>query len=207
MNKENKITLNNLVYALLLFVLGIILLTSEEDIIGIISKVLGIILIVIGGVKTIKYIYMKGKLGEYSFKELSIGLLFIFGGIAFIVLSGTFSFVIRMVIGLWALFAGVNRMIFAISTKEQDNTGFKVYFSTSIFMLGLGVLIITGIFDKIIGLLIILYSVAEIVNYVYFKSRNKDYEPISKTKNNPKKTKKLKNTKVVDAVIEEDIKK
>lgn len=201
MNKENKITLNNLMYALLLLVLGIVLLTSTEDIIGIVSKILGIISIVIGLVKSIKYIYMKGKLGQYSLKELSLGLSFIFIGIAFIIFAGTFSFVIRIVIGLWTLYAGVNRMIFAIYMKRIDNSGFKVYFITSIFMLGLGVLIITGIFDKIIGLLIILYSIAEIVNYIYFKSKNKDYEPVNK---NIKETKKLKNSKVVDADYEED---
>ena len=34
MSKENKITVNNLIYALLFFVFGMILLTSTEDLIS-----------------------------------------------------------------------------------------------------------------------------------------------------------------------------
>ena len=45
-----------------------------------------------------------------------------------------------------------------------------------------------------------IYAIAEIVNYIYYKITNKDFEP-SKDK---KKTKLLKSSKVVDAVIEED---
>ena len=48
MNKESKITVNNLIYALLFLVFGIILLTSTEDLITIVSKVIGGVLITIG---------------------------------------------------------------------------------------------------------------------------------------------------------------
>ena len=56
MNKESKISINNLVYALLFLVFGIILLTSTEDLITIVSKVIGGVLIVIGIIKAIIYI-------------------------------------------------------------------------------------------------------------------------------------------------------
>lgn len=202
MNKENKITGNNLLYALLFLVIGIVIMT--EDIIDVASKLLGSILIIIGLCKSIKYIYMKGKLGTYNFKELIIGLMFISIGVAFIILAGTFSFAIRVIIGCFIAYSGINRIIFAISNKAVDKTGFIVYLVTAICMILLGILIISGIADKIIGLLIILYSVIEIVNYIYFKTKNKDYEPINKNKAVDKKTKKLKNTKVVDAIIEEE---
>ena len=50
-------------------VFGIVLLTSTEDLISIASKVIGIILIVVGIVKSIVYIYMIGKLGNYTFTK------------------------------------------------------------------------------------------------------------------------------------------
>ena len=75
MNKESRITVNNLIYALLFLVFGIILLTSTEDLITIVSKVIGGVLIVIGIIKAIIYIYMKGKLGEYSLSKLIVSLL------------------------------------------------------------------------------------------------------------------------------------
>ena len=206
MSKENKITVNNLIYALLFFVFGMILLTSTEDLISMASKIIGGILIIIGIVKTIVYIYMKGKLGNYKLSELIIGLLIIGCGVILFSYSNALSFAIRTIIGLWVLFAGINRIVLAISIKSIDKTGFRVYLITSMLMILIGICLISGLFDKIIGLFIIGYSITEITNYIYFKSKNKDY--MSKNKNKKEKTKKkykrLKEPKVVDAIVEEE---
>jgi len=205
MNKESKITVNNLIYALLFLVFGIMLLTSTEDLITIVSKVIGGVLIIIGIIKAIIYIYMKGKLGEYSLSKLIVSLLFICFGMLLIFLSGTLSFAIRTVIGIWVVFSGVNRVIFAITICAMDKKSFLVYLITSLLMIALGIVIITGVFDQLIGLLIIIYSVIEIVNYIYFKVKNKDFEEvIQKPAKKEKKLKKLKKGKVVDAIIEEE---
>ena len=205
MNKENKITVNNLIYALLFLVFGIILLTSTEDLISIVSKAIGGVLIVIGIIKAIIYIYMKGKLGEYSFSNLVVSLLFISFGMLLIFLSGTLSFAIRTIIGIWVVFSGVNRVIFAISIGSIDKKSLLVYLITALLMITLGVVIITGVFDQLIGLFIIIYSIMEIVNYIYYKVKNKDFEEIiEKPVKKDKKTKRLKKGKVVDAIIEEE---
>ena len=206
MKRENKITVNNLIYALLFFVFGIVLLTSTADLISIASKVIGIILIVIGVVKTIVYIYMKGKLGDYKLSELLIGLLIISCGTILLLYSSALSFAIRTIIGMWVLFAGINRIILAISIRSVDRTGFKVYLTTSILMIIIGVCLISGLFDKIIGLFIIGYYITEIVDYIYFKSRNKNFESRKKEKKNNinKKLKKIKEPKVIDAIVEEN---
>lgn len=203
MKKENKITINNLMYALLFLAFGVILLTSTDDLISIASKTIGIILIIIGIVKCIVYIYMKGKIGSYKLSELIMGLFIIGCGAILLLCSGALSFVIRTVAGVWVLFAGVNRIILAISIKSIDNTGFKVYLITSILMALIGVCLISGLFDKIVGLFIIVYSITEIVNYIYFKTKNKNYEPIKKSTKNNKKNKRLKEGKILEAVIEE----
>lgn len=207
MNKENKITVNNLIYALLFLVFGIILLTSTEDLITIASKVIGGVLIIIGIIKSIIYIYMKGKLGNYSTSNLALALLFICFGLLFIFLSGTLSFTIRIIIGIWILFSGINRIIFAISMRVIDKKGFFVYLITALLMTILGIILTAGVFDQLIGLLIIIYSVIEIIDYIYFKVKNKDLEelktPTKKEKKN-NKVKRLKKGKVIDAVIEEE---
>ena len=206
MKKENKITVNNLIYALLFFVFGMILLTSTEDLISIASKIIGVILILVGVIKTIIYIYMKGKLGNYKLTELIVGLLIICCGITLFLYSGALSFAIRTIIGLWVLFAGINRIVLAISVKSIDKNGFKVYLITSMLMIVIGICLISGLVDKIIGLFIIGYSITEIVNYIYFKTKNRDYSPKNKKKSEKikKKYKSLKQTKVVDAIIEEE---
>lgn len=202
MNKENRITINNLVYAILFLVFGIILLTSTEDLISIVSKVIGVGLIILGIVKSIVYIYLKGKLGEYSIMELLIGLIVICCGGLLIFSSNALSFAIRTIVGIWVLFAGINRIIYAISIRPLDKQGFLTYLISSFVMIIIGILMISAIFDQLIGLLIIIYAISEIVDYIYYKSKNKNIESV-KPRNRTKKTKKIKNAKTVDAIIEE----
>ena len=47
MKRENKITINNLIYALLFLLLGILLLT-QIDLLSVASKLIGGVLIIIG---------------------------------------------------------------------------------------------------------------------------------------------------------------
>ena len=203
-NKDSKITINNLIYALLFLVIGMVLLTNT-GILELASKVIGCVFVTVGVIKTIIYIYMKGKLGNYRLNNLLVGLLFIAIGVSFIVFSETLDWAIRVIIGLWAVFAGVNRMIFAFTYKKYYSEGFKVYFFTSLFMLVLGIVILSGQFiSKIVGLLIIIYAVSEIYNYIYYKVKGKEVPTEEK---NESKLPALKNDKVVDAVIEEDTKK
>ena len=203
MNKENKITLNNLIYALLFLAFGILLLNKIDDLVGIASKFIGGAITIVGVVKTLVYVYRKGKLGNYPLSELLIGLILICFGVLLIVVSSTLSFAIRIIIGLWIVFAGINRIIFSISVKIYDKKGFLVYFITSLLMICLGVLIISGIFDQFIGLLIIIYSLMEIVDYIYYKVKYKDFENTTEVQK-VSKSKINKKGKVVDAVIEED---
>lgn len=204
MKKGNKITINNLIYALLFFAFGVILLTSTEDLITIASKIIGSILVIIGLVKSIVYVYMKGKLGDYKLSELIFGLLIISCGGILILYSGALSFAIRTIVGLWVLFSGVNRIVLAISIKSFDKVGFRVYLITSLLMIVMGVCLISGLVDKIIGLFIIGYSITEIVNYIYFKTKDRNYVPKDKEQKKQPKVKRLKERKVVDAVIEEE---
>lgn len=204
MNKENKISINNLLYALLFLVLGIFLLTSTDNIIGIVSKVIGCVLVLIGIIKCVIFIYLKGKLGDYNLTKLIIGLLIISFGVILIVFSSALSFTIRTVVGIWIVFAGINRFIFAIPIRTVDKKGFYVYLCTSLLMFLLGILLISGIFGQIIGLFIIIYAVTEIVNYIYYKVKNKNYEGTTSIEKSAKIVKKSKTGKVIDAIIEEE---
>ena len=124
MKKENKITINNLIYALLFLLLGILLLT-RLDLLSIASKVIGGVLIITGLVKIIIYIYMKGKVGNYSLSELVMGLLIVGCGLLLLSYSSALSFAIRTIVGLWILFAGINRIILAISMRTTSKIGFR----------------------------------------------------------------------------------
>ena len=200
---ENKLTINNLIYALLFLVFGIFLLTGTETIIGMVSKVIGSIFIIIGIVKIVIYIYMKGKLGNYSINDLLIGLVAIFCGIILIIYSEALSFAIRIIIGLWILFSSINRIILAISIKKESQDGFWIYLSSGLLMFICGVLLITGVFSQVLGLFVVIYAISEIVDYIYFKVTYKDIDSTVKTKKTKKKVDRLTTKKTVEADYEE----
>ena len=206
MNIENRITIRTLIYALLFLAFGIVLLTSTEDLISIASKVIGSAIVIVGIIKTLLYVYRKGKLGTYSIIELLLGIILILFGVLLILVSSTLSFAIRTIIGLWIIFAGINRIIFSLSVKQYDNKGFIIYFITALFMICLGILIISAILDQFIGLLIIVYSISEIIDYIYYRVKYRNIENLYKEES-PKKSKIKKSNKkgkVVDAIIEEE---
>ena len=200
-NRDNKISINNILYAFLFLVVGMMLINRDETIVTLISKVIGCVFITIGGIKTIVYIYMKGKLGNYKLNSLLIGLIFIAIGISFIVLSGVLDWTIRVIVGLWCIFSGINQMIFAFTYKKYYKEGFAVYLLTSVAMLLVGVLILSVSLSWLIGVLIVAYAVFEIFNYIYYKTKGKDIPSNEKVES---KLPALKNDKVVEAVIEED---
>lgn len=199
MNKDN-ITIKNLLIAILFLILGIVLLTTEKSIISIASKIIGILFSIIGFIKFIKYVYMKGKLSTYSNIELIVSLFILCFGILLIIFSDALSYTIRFGIGFFTIFSGINRIIFSIGFKSIDKKGFLTYLISSLLIIAIGILLITGYVDKIIGAFIILYSIIEIVDYIYYKIFEKKHDnlkPVSKDISS------LKSKKVIDADFEE----
>lgn len=198
---QNNGEVKNLIWALLFLIFGIILLVSDSDLLTIASNLLGSVLVIVGVIKFIIYVYMKGKLGNYSITELSISILLIAFGAVLLIFSSALSLTIRLVFGLWAMFGGVNKIIFAINIKDIDRNGFITYLTSAIIMIGIGIFLVTNLIDNIIGILIIIYSVCELVDYIYYyTNKNRKKYPKSNSKN--KKGSK-KDQKVIEAIIEE----
>ena len=201
--RENKITINNLIYSLLFLIFGILLLSGIQTLTGIASIIVGSIFIIVGLVKVVIYIYMKGKLGKYSINDLLIGLFAIFCGTILVMYSEVLSFAIRIIIGLWILFASINRVILAISIKKELQEGFWMYLSSALLMFISGIVLITNLFSRVLGIFIIVYAILEIVDYIYYKVTYKE-KNIKKEPNSTKKTKRISTKKIVDADYEEE---
>ena len=202
MNKEN-ITIKNLLLAILFLILGIVLLTTDNSLISIASQVIGVFFIVIGGVKFIKYVYMKGKFPTYTNIELIVSLFIICFGLFLLLFSNALALTIRLCVGFWTIFSGINRIIFSIGIKSQDKKGFIAYLLSSLIIITIGILLISGFVNKIIGVFIIIYSVIEIIDYIYYIISLKKNDNIKQDIKEKSNVKKLKGKKVVDAIIDE----
>lgn len=201
---KNNITIKNLLVAILFLILGIILLTTDSSIISIASQVIGTLLTIIGFIKFIRYVYMKGKMSSYTNTELMTSLFIMCFGLLLIFYSDALSFTIRFGIGFWTIFSGINRIIFSIGIKTLDKKGFLTYLLSSLFIIAIGILLISGFVNKIIGVFIIIYSVIEIIDYIYYKVFEKKYDNIKYEEKDKSSVKKIKNKKVMDAIIDEN---
>ena len=124
---------------------------------------------------------------------------------------------IRIIFGCWILFAAVKRLILAVTLSRVDRVSYRMYLISSLLMILLGGLVLTGLaFDFIsgfVGIFLIIYSITEIVNYIFYLVNRKKYsnvfdkEEYDKENKRVKKketvTKKLKEGKVIEADIEE----
>lgn len=186
----------SLIYSIIFFILGAIIFTKPEVIILFISYVIGGIFTIIGLFKCIKnYLDIK-KDNSISSKEMLIGILLIILGLVFILLAGVIEALVRLVIGGWILFTGINRLINSLTIKIK-NKKFIVRLVISLLLIGVGLYTIleSNLAFKTIGLVLMIYSFLEILGYIFNK---KEYL---------EETIVIEDKKVIDTVLIEDKKK
>lgn len=193
---KNYSSIMSLIYSILFLIIGAVIFTKPEIIILFISYVIGGLIIVIGLFKCIKnYLDIK-KDNTISSREMISGIVLIIIGLVFILLAGVIEALVRLIIGGWILFSGINRLINTIQLSKKNNN-FIVTLILSILLIGVGLYTIleANLAFKTIGLLLMIYSVIEIIGYIF--SRRNIYvqeEVIVETNNH----------KVIDAVLIED---
>ena len=133
-------------------------------------------------------------------------------GVVLISFPSIVDIAIKVVFGSWILFAGVKRLILAIAVSRVDKQSYKTFLISALIMLALGVLVLINLYN-LVGIFLIIYSLTEIVNYIYYLiNKNKygnlfDKEEYDNDNKRVKKkqliTKEIKNKKAIDADIVE----
>lgn len=193
---KNYSSIMSLIYSILFLIIGAVIFTKPEIIILFISYVIGGLIIVIGLFKCIKnYLDIK-KDNTISSREMISGIVLIIIGLVFILLAGVIEALVRLIIGGWILFSGINRLINTIQLSKKNNN-FIVTLILSILLIGVGLYTIleANLAFKTIGLLLMIYSVIEIIGYIISKRNIYVQEDFILEANNQK---------VIDAVLIED---
>lgn len=157
----------SLIISIILLILGAIMFTRPDAIILFISYVIGGILILIGLFKCIKNYLDVKKDNSISSKEMVAGIFLIVIGLVFIFLANVIEALVRVVIGGWILFTGINRLIHALKLNKKT-TRFIIFLILAIIIIGVGLYTIleANLAFKTIGLVLMIYSVIEIIGYV-----------------------------------------
>ena len=207
MKKVQNFSALNLLFSLVIFIIGIILIMNSSFIINILSWIIGGIFGIIGIIKIISYIRHKSIGVDAS--TLIIGILSILFGVILVVFPNIIDITVRIVFGGYIMFTGINRLILAFAIGRIDRLGFKTFLITSIIMMISGIIILIS-FYELLGILLVIYAISEIVDYIYFNSNKQKYTSIfefdekEETYKKAKKIKKeIKEKEAIDAVIDE----
>jgi len=205
MKKVQTFSVTDLILLLVIFIIGIALISKSSFIIQMLSWIIAGVLALIGIIKVIGYVISKDKTVGYD--SLIVGILMIVSGVLLFIFPNIIDITFRVIFGGWILFTGVNRLLLAFMVMKLDKQGFTMFLTTSLIILLTGIFIIIN-FYKLIGVFLIIYAVAEIVNYIYFNLKKEKYSEIYNYE--PKKAKKqsqikqeIKDKEAIDAVIDQ----
>ena len=128
-----------------------------------------------------------------------IGIFLITVGLTFILLAGVIEALVRLVIGGWILYHGINKLINTINIPKRNKI-FIIYLLISMILIGIGLYTIleSNLAFKTIGIILMAYSVVEITNYIFIKKDAYIKEEIIIEQ---------KNSKVIEAKLIENKKK
>lgn len=163
---ENK---NSLFNSILFLIFGIILFTNPNGIVKFLSYITGGILIIIGITNLFSYRKILKKLNIEETSKLISGIILIILGLIVILFSSFIETTIRLVFGAWIIYSGVIKLIESITFKS-DKVTFYVNLAISILMIIVGFYVaLTDLAYKMIGLFIMVYSILDIISYIFYK--------------------------------------
>jgi len=165
----------SIIESILFAILGGILVWKPEGTLQVISNILGIIFIVIGIYKVITYFMAKGKYNLYN-HDLIYGLMAIVIGIVTMVYSSTISSLFRIMIGIWIIYSSFIRISLSIKLKAMNVQAwiYSLIIAIVMFLCGIYVTMNAGTVIITIGIMMIIYSVMDIIEDIVFMKNVKE---------------------------------
>ncbi len=180
----------SLIYAILILVLGVVLVTYPEESQAFISYVFGGLLIILAVIK-FTWVYFSKKYQEKAGKwDIVVAIISLLIGLACILFYEYIEQGIRITLGMIIIFIGINRLI--NSFKVFKTKMFIPLLLMSLIMIGGGVFTICYQYLEVIGfgIVLICYGAIDIIGYICYqfvkpdvttvKVQEADYEIVEK---------------------------
>ena len=136
-------------------IIGIVIITSPEAIITIISTILGLTLIAFGGYKGLEYLKNKGS-NSYSY-DLAYGIIAIILGIVAMVYHQEIGTIFRILIGLWIIYSSVIRATLSLQLRSTKSKVWIIYTISN-----------AGTIVVAVGIVVLIYSILDIIEGIIF---------------------------------------
>lgn len=168
-NQKKKYKQRSLIYSIILLVLGIFLTFNSSGVLNTIFNIMGILVILFGIYRFFVYYRLKSQLKVDDSSILMSAIMSILFGVLIILLSNVLTTTIQIITGIWLLFIGISRLSEADITnlKEKSNL-IMVIGSVIIVLLGLYTIFSENVLFVVLGIILIIYSILDIINYIRF---------------------------------------
>lgn len=162
--------------SLVIAILGIVLVCMPEVTVRIIATILGVVFIIVGIFKLIRYFAEKGASNFYNY-DLIYGLTAIVIGIVAMVYMNEIGSVFRIMIGIWILYTAILRINTSIQLKKVNNKIwiYSLILAIIMFACGLFVILNRGAIIITIGSIMIGYSIIDIIEDIIFMKNLKEF--------------------------------
>ena len=161
-----KMSMTSIIFSIIFILMGAFLLARPADAIHLVSYALGIILLVWGLISVVQFFSDKESQNYLEFNFI-IGVFVLIFGIIILVKPNTIASIIPLLLGIWMLINGVTKLSYSLSVGGGKSSTSSIIISLVIIILG--ILLIFNPFSgaeklvQILGIIIILYSVLDLV--------------------------------------------
>ena len=168
-NQKKKNKQRSLIYSIILLVLGIFLTFNSSGVLNTIFNIMGILVILFGIYRFFVYYRLKSQLKVDDSSILMSAIMSILYGVLIILLSNILTTTIQIVTGIWLLFVGISRLSEADITNIKDKRNLiAVIGAAIIILLGLYTIFSENVLFVALGIILIIYSILDIINYIRF---------------------------------------
>lgn len=160
----------SLINGLLFIFIGLFIFIKPDAVIKFISYFIGGLLLAIGIYKVVNYYIQDKRLGIVNTNELAFGISAVVLGLLFIFLAGTIELMLRIIIGVWLIFAGIARISNTFYTTTRDSKFYALLVVGLILIVtGLYVILVSNLVISTIGLIMAIYGLIDLVSYFIYK--------------------------------------
>ena len=167
----------SLLTSLVFAILGILLITNPEGSTKVVSLIVGILFIIVGLYKLVDYCLTRGKYNFYNY-DIAYGIIAIILGIITIVYKSQIETIFRVLIGIWIVYTGIIRLSLSFKLKLVESPTWICSLLISIVMIvcGLYTIFVSNAIVVTIGIVILIYSILDMIEDIIFLSNIKKLE-------------------------------
>lgn len=162
-------TKKSILTPIIFLVIGILLIVNPGEISEFISYIIGGVLIALGVSKIVYDRKRNHTTGDtfYSVTLIALGIIFIF-------FSGTIEFLVRLALGIWIIINGLNSIVIGANLmKLEKKSMVSLIIGFILLLMGIYTICVANLMFQTLGIVITIYAVLDIIDYIYIQIKNK----------------------------------